>query len=393
MTPLPGSLDVDHLARSCEPLERARMLPGAAYTDPSVLAWEREHVFAGGWVAVAHVADLAEAGAQIAVPLPVALPSGGPVGGTTPSAVVVRGDDGVVRAFANTCRHRGHELLGPGEARCHPTVRCPYHGWAYDLDGRLRRATGGLQPVPEDLALVPIRVEVHLGFVFVNADGDAEPVADGFLGASELLGAHDPGALVPVVRHSYEVRANWKVVHENYQECLHCPQIHPELSRVSPPDSGDNVAPGPSWVGGWMDLAASADTMSMTGGAVAAPLPGLDDARRRRVAYVALLPSLLVSAHPDYVLTHRLEPLAPDATRITCEWLAEPGTTAGDLGPAVELWDVTNRQDWEACASVQRGASSPWFVPGPLAPREDAVHRVVGWFTSRYLAGAREDRG
>ncbi len=352
------------------------MLPGAAYTDPDVLAWELRHVFAGGWVAAAHVGALPEPGSQVAVAVGDA------------SAVLVRGDDGTIRAFANTCRHRGHELLRVGEQRCRPSVRCPYHGWSYALDGSLRNAIGGESPDPDDLALVPIRVEEHLGWVFVNADGAAVPVEAAFAGSGDLLGAHDAGALVAVVRHEYEVRANWKVVHENYQECLHCPQIHPELSRVSPPDSGDNVAPGPAWVGGWMDLAPDARTMSMTGAAVAPPLPGLDDGRRSRVAYVALLPSLLVSAHPDYVMTHRLEPLAPDATRITCEWLAAPGTTPDDLAPAVELWDATNRQDWDACASVQRGVASPWFVPGPLTAREDAVHGVVSWFASAYLTHA-----
>ncbi|MFO7592274.1 MAG: aromatic ring-hydroxylating dioxygenase subunit alpha [Acidimicrobiia bacterium] len=376
---LPGSLRAEDLERSCERLDRARMLPGAAYTETSVLEWEREHLFGEGWVAVAHASAVAESGAQVAVE----------VAGT--SAVVVRGGDGALRAFANTCRHRGHELLPVGAEACRPSLRCPYHGWAYDLDGRLRHATGGLRPDPDALALVGLRVAEHLGFVFVNAGGGAAPVEAVFGGAEALLGAHDAGGLVPVVQHVYEVRANWKVVHENYQECLHCPQIHPELSRVSPPDSGDNVDPGPAWVGGWMDLAGSAMTMSMTGEAVAAPLPGLDERRRRRVAYVALLPSLLVSAHPDYVLTHRLEPLAPDATRVTCEWLAAPGTTTEDLRAAIELWDVTNRQDWDACASVQRGLTSPWFVPGPLAPREDAVHRVVTWFASEYLTPARED--
>lgn len=376
MTARLGSLSVEDLARACEPLDRARMLPGAAYTDASVLEWEREHLFAEGWVAVAHVSAVAEPGAQIAVDVGDA------------SAVVVRGDDGALRAFANTCRHRGHELLPVGDQACRPSLRCPYHGWAYDLDGRLRHATGGLRADRDALALVGLRVAEHLGFVFLNASGGAPPVEEAFGGAGALLGAHDAGGLVPLVRHVYEVRANWKVVHENYQECLHCPQIHPELSRVSPPDSGDNVAPGPAWVGGWMDLAASAQTMSMTGAAVAPPLPGLEESHRRRVAYVALLPALLVSAHPDYVLTHRLEPLAPDRTRITCDWLAEEGTSAEDLQPAVALWDVTNRQDWEACASVQRGVSSPWFVPGPLAPREDAVHRVVAWFASAYLERA-----
>ncbi len=381
MTSLPRSLDTEDLARACAPLDRARMLPGAAYTDPEVLDWERANVFATGWVAVSHLAAVAEPGAQVAVAL----------GGT--SVVVVRTAEGALHAFANTCRHRGHELLGVGEAVCRPAVRCPYHGWVYDLDGRLRHATGGYSPDPDELALVPLRVAEHLGWVFVNADGAAAPVDEAFLGAAELLGAHDAGTLVPVVRHEYDVRANWKVVHENYQECLHCPRIHPELSRVSPPESGDNVEPGPAWVGGWMDLAESAMTMSMTGEAVGPPRPGLDERRRRRVAYVALLPSLLVSAHPDYVLTHRLEPLAPDATRITCEWLAAPGTSPDALSSAVELWDVTNRQDWDACASVQRGLTSPWFVPGPLAPREDAVHRVVAWFATAYAAAVREDRG
>lgn len=216
----------------------------------------------------------------------------------------------------------------------------------------------------------------------MNASGDAPPVEEAFAGLDDVIGAHDAGALTRRTRHEYEVGANWKVIHENYQECLHCPRIHPELCRVSPPDSGDNLAPGPAWVGGWMDLADHAATMSLDGSAVADPLPGLDARTRRRVAYVALLPSLLVSAHPDYVLTHHLEPLAPDRTRITCEWLATPDA---DVAGAVELWDVTNRQDWEACESVQRGLGSGWAIPGPLAPREDAVHAVVRWFADAYL--------
>jgi Rieske 2Fe-2S family protein len=92
-----------------------------------------------------------------------------------------------------------------------------------------------------------------------------------------------------------------------------------------------------------------------------------------------------VSAHPDYVMTHLLEPLAPDRTRVTCEWLAAPGTTLDD---AVALWDVTNRQDWAACESVQRGLASGAYLSGPIAPREDAVHGVVQWFARQYLDAA-----
>jgi Rieske 2Fe-2S family protein len=364
----------DDLRAATAPLERARMLPSAAYTDPAVLEWERDHLFDGGWVAACHRGAVADPGAQVAV----ALGRG--------SALVVRDGD-AVRAYANVCRHRGHELLEVGEQACRASVVCPYHAWSYDLDGRLRHATGWAPPSswtfdPDELALAPLSVAEHLGWVFVNASGDAPPVTAAFAGLDDVLGPHDAGSLASVARRDYDVAANWKVIHENYQECLHCTRIHPELCRVSPPDSGDNLAPGDAWVGGWMDLADDAATMSMDGSPVGAPLPGLDDRIRRRVAYVALLPSLLVSAHPDYVLTHRLEPLEPGRTKVTCEWLAPAGAA---LDEAIALWDVTNLQDWAACESVQRGLGSGRAVPGPLAPREDAVHGVVQWFARRYL--------
>jgi Rieske 2Fe-2S family protein len=356
------------------------MLPTAAYIETDVFAWEQTHLFGGGWVAATHASAVSESGAQLAVA----------VAGR--AVLLARGTDGVLRGFANACRHRGHELLAVGGSACRTSVRCPYHGWIYDLDGALRHSTGGAELDAEEFALVPMRVAEHLGWVFVNADSPAEPIAGALAGLDAILGPYDAGGLVPCARHEYVVEANWKVLHENYQECLHCPRIHPELCRVSPPDSGDNIEPGPAWVGGWMDLAPSAETMSMSGRRIAAPLSGLDDRARRRVAYVALLPNLLVSAHPDYVLTHRLEPLAPARTRVECEWLVtgDAASTPGfDPADAVELWDITNRQDWAACASVQRGLASPTHVPGPLMPREDAVAHLVAWFARAYLAAGR----
>ena len=115
--------------------------------------------------------------------------------------------------------------------------------------------------------------------------------------------------------------------------------------------------------------------MSLTGELAAPPLPGVDPTR---VEYLHLLPNLLVSAHPDYVMTHRLVPLAPDRTWIECSWLALPEPTGACAAPgAVEFWDLTNRQDWAACESVQRGLASPHFRPGPFAPNEDAVVQLV----------------
>lgn len=372
----PAPVPREDVDRALLPLGEARMLPAAAYTSPDVLAWERVHLFDGGWVAVGRLPELAEPGSQCAVD----------------GALLVRDADGDLHAFANVCRHRGHELLAGGESACRPSIRCPYHGWTYGLDGTLRHATGtagGPSPDPAAHSLVRLRSMTWHGWVFINADGRAPDFHVGAL--EQAVAPYEPEHLVGVARHDYEVAANWKVVHENYQECVHCPLIHPQLCRISPPDSGENLAPGAHWVGGWMDLVPDADTMSTTGRLVGAPLPGLDGDARRRVGYFALVPSLLVSVHPDYAMTHRLTPIAPDRTAIECEWLFAPEAVAAsdfDPKPAIEFWDLTNRQDWAACESVQRGLASPAYRPGPILAREDAVHDLVGIVARAYLGDA-----
>jgi len=181
-------------------------------------------------------------------------------------------------------------------------------------------------------------------------------------------------------QHNYDAAANWKILTENYHECYHCPVIHPELCKVSPPKSGMNLSAQGIWVGGWMDLRDGMATMSMDGSSGGAPLRGLDATGLRAVLYVGIFPNVLVSLHPDYVMVHRLIPVAADRTKIECTWafapesLAKPGF---DPGYAVDFWDVVNRQDWQACESVQRGLGSPHAVPGPLAHEEDAVYQFV----------------
>ena len=110
---------------------------------------------------------------------------------------------------------------------------------------------------------------------------------------------------------------------------------------------------------------------------------GVPLTRDPRSSLLGLFPNMLVSLHPDYVLTHRLEPLAPDRTRVECEWLFP--AEVSDPAYAVDFWDVTNRQDWAACESVQRGVSSPHFVPGPLAPNENAVYDWVTMLARAYV--------
>jgi Rieske 2Fe-2S family protein len=217
-------------------------------------------------------------------------------------------------------------------------------------------------------------------------DDPAVPSFDRYVGElAAKLAAYDIGALVVADRHSYEVAANWKVIAENYHECYHCPLIHPELCQVTPPDSGDNYDLPGAWIGGSMELRDGMASMSLDGSLAAEPLPGVDPVK---VEYLHLLPNLLVSAHPDYVMTHRMLPLSPGRTWVECSWLTLPSSAPAGAPGAVEFWDITNRQDWAACESVQRGLESPHFRPGPFAPREDAVAQLVSMIGAAYRTGA-----
>jgi len=367
----PAPLDPGALAQSLAPFGESRMLPPAAYVDPAVFEWEKRHMFGGGWVC---------AGRSDQVPAPGDMRAE-PVG--TGSVLLSRAEDGTLHAFANTCRHRGHELLPCGASTQQNVIICPYHSWTYALNGELRAAAGfknRLGFVTAEWGLVELPVTEWHGLVFVDESGKAGPLATGLDSIEEYLAPYEMERLVVAGQHNYDAAANWKILTENYHECYHCPVIHPELCKVSPPKSGKNLSAPGIWVGGWMDLRDGMATMSLDGSSSGAPLRGLDATGLRSVLYVGIFPNVLVSLHPDYVMVHRLIPVAPDRTKIECTWafapesLAKPGF---DPGYAVDFWDITNRQDWHACESVQRGLSSPRAVPGPLSREEDAVYQFV----------------
>ncbi len=374
-------LDPEALASALLPFGESTMLPPGAYTDPAVLAWERRHFVAGSWACVGRIEDVAydDSGralsqrALMVGDIPVLLTLSGSAGAGMAAAV---------HAFANTCRHRGHELLPEGGMTDARAVTCPYHAWSYGLDGAVI-ATPDFSEVStfdrSQYGLVPLPVELWHGWVFVNATGDAAPFAEHIGVLDRLVAPYAPERLVRRDRHSYEIAANWKLVVENYHECYHCPLIHPELCQVSPPTSGENYDLPGAWVGGSMELDAKAVTMSLSGASDGIPIQGVHP---RMVEYLGLFPNLLISLHPDYMMTHRMVPLAPDRTWIECSWYF----VSDDVDPAyaVDFWDLTNRQDWGACESVQRGLTSPHFKPGPFAPSEDAVHQWVTMVARAY---------
>lgn len=376
-------VDPKSLERSLRPFGEGRMLPREAYTSEAVMAWEQRHFFEGGWTCIGRGSMVAEPGDQRAE----AVGRGG--------VFVIRGHDGVVRAFANACRHRGHELLPCGEDTVNrPIVLCPYHAWSYRLDGRLRKAPGFDDVTGfnlDEFGLVELPSVEWQGLVFVDTSGSAGDFAEHVAGLDGIVGPYELERLVTRGRHVYEVASNWKVLIENYEECYHCPVIHPELCAASPPRSGENYHhPAGAWVGGWMDIREGYATMSLDGHTGAAPLRALDERRRRIVDYIAIFPNLLLSLHPDYVMSHVLTPVAADRTRVVCEWYFAPEDAArDDFDPsfAVSFWDVTNRQDWRACESVQRGLSNPRALPGPMSPEEDGVHQFVSMVAAAY-AGA-----
>jgi len=229
------------------------------------------------------------------------------------------------------------------------------------------------------------------GWLFVNISGDAPPFEEHVGNLEDLIRNYACEELVVAASHDYQVAANWKILAENYHECYHCSSIHPELCEVSPPTSGgDNLEPEGAWIGGPMDLYEGVETMSLDGKSHAPILPNLIEGQDRTVHYFQLFPNLLISPHPDYVMTHRLTPLAPDRTAVECEWLfsREAVEQEGfDPSYATAFWDITNRQDWKACEAVQRGASSRGYRRGPLSPREDAVYQLITMVANGYLEG------
>ncbi len=377
--------DVEELRRllSGRSGEPNQMMPALAYTSAEVLDWERRHLFAGTWSCLGRLDEL--------------LPATGPVRQRAVrvgdvAALLIR-DGETVRMFANTCRHRGHELLADGQTSDRQSVLCPYHAWTYRLDGSVQAAPGfrevdGFEP--EAHGLVELPVEIWCGWVFGHGvhplgSSDVPPFARHLGDLGTVVEPYDPASLRLADRHTYEIAANWKVIAENYHECYHCPLIHPELCQVSPPTSGDNYDLPGAWVGGSMVLRDQMATMSLTGASGGNPIPGVSPTA---VEYVHLLPNLLVSAHPDYVMTHRLVPLGPGRTWVECSWLLLPSADGSlpDPAYAVEFWDLTNRQDWAACEAVQRGLVSPHFRPGPFAPAEDAVAQLVRAISGWYVA-------
>jgi glycine betaine catabolism A len=362
----------------------ASLLPARAYNDPAILAWERAHIIGRDWVLVAREADVPEPTSFTRVDV------------DGENVIVVRGRDGVIRAFYNVCRHRGTAVE---ERACGKAVRfqCPYHAWIYDLDGRLIRAkhTDDLDDFSfDDFGLAPVHVATWQGFIWLNLSAGAAapaPLEDQLGDLQDHFARFDFRTLRSAHRIDYEVAANWKLIAENYSECYHCPGVHPQLNKLTPYDLGGDFESDGAWQGGWMELVDGAETMALDGGHGSRhgrpAMCGITAEDEARVYYYVVWPLTFLSIHPDYLLVHRLEPIDPGHTRVICEWLFEAETVAlpgFDPSEPVAFWDQTNREDWHVCELQQAGSRSRSWVAGRYANNEASVHAFDLMVADRY---------
>ena len=347
--------------------DEARTLPARYYTDPELFARELRAIHQRMWLHAGRAEALDAPGRYVLVRF------------AGVDVIVLRDDEGAIRAFHNTCRHRGTLLCREPEGALAGRIQCPYHGWSYGLDGGLTSAPMMEKVVgfrQEEHALGAVATAVWDGHVFVCLAAEPPPFAEHLAGLERKFAPWAMGELRRAERRVYALHANWKLVIQNYSECLHCPIVHPLLHRQSHYMSGDNEPPQPTWLGGSMELRDGVSTLSLESEPRRAPLPGLSAAERRSVYYYALLPNLLLNLHPDYVLTFRVWPLAVDHTEVVCEWLFHPGEIARpgfDPRDAVGFWDLTNRQDWELTERAQAGIATLGYRPGPYSNREDLL--------------------
>jgi glycine betaine catabolism A len=338
-------------------------LPAKYYTDGEIFREEMERFFFGMWVCAGRGEQIGKAGDYFLAEV------------AGESVIVTRDSGGVVRAFYNVCRHRGTRMCREAEGKFAGRIQCPYHAWTYGLDGRLLGAPHmeGAEFRREDYPLHAVHVEIWDGHVFLNLAREAGPLAEQLADLPGKFAAWGMEELRMYKRAVYEVKANWKLIVLNYNECLHCPGLHPMLSRITDTMSGENDAPAGNYIGGSMEFRGGAETMSVDGVRRRDYLPGLSGEQCRKVMYYAIYPNLFLSLHPDYVMVHRLWPKATDRTEVVTEWLFHPREMAkADFcgEDAVEFWDATNREDWGITELSQLGIGSRAYVPGPYSSRE-----------------------
>lgn len=353
---------------------------GRYYSDPGIFEQERDRIFHRSWFAVTHVSDVPTPGkfrtAQVG----------------RENVVVVRGHDGAVQAFLNVCRHRGFLLCKEEYGEVRRNFRCAYHSWTYGLDGRLVAAPH-LAKMPDvdrdDWGLKRLHVREYLGYVWVCLAEEPPSFEETVVHAitrrfddEQAVDSWQTAELKVGRRISYTVKANWKIIVENFMECYHCASIHPELTSVIPECVQGYAAQ--HYVGRGLRLGDDAEAFSVDGTGGFDKLPGITEDQDRTYWGVTINPQVFINFVPDHVIFHRLFPISAESTVVECDWLFAKDVPVGaQLDHSVELFHRVNQQDFEVCEMCQLNMkSSVYETGGVLVPHE---HHIAADFHSWYL--------
>ena len=358
-----------------KPLTRLEAgLPAPWYYDPAHYQRELEAFWYGRWIAVAREEEIPQPGDWRVVPI------------GSQRIILLRNEKGELRAFHNTCRHRGSVLCTQERGSfARKRIVCPYHSWTYDLAGKLvatprRMATADFDM--KDFPLFEVAAHSWGGFVFVCL-GKKQPLRKSLGDLPQRFERYGFEKLRIGKRIVADVKANWKFLCENFSECFHCPPVHPQLCRVVTAygEAGawglkKDFSSGPEYKPG-------TETLTLDGTARLAPFKNLNEDEKRRVYVPAMLPpSLFLNVQPDYVNSHLMFPTGPESVRIVYDWLFEPRhlpLPQQDLSHYVALWELTNRQDAQNCEWQQQGIHSREFRHGHFVPQEFDCHRFDQW--------------
>jgi len=387
-------------------------LPRDFYTDPEILRLDLERIFYRSWLFAVPACEIPKAGNYVTYKVGLY------------SVIIVRGADGVVRAFHNTCRHRGSTLCRATRGSA-PKIVCPYHQWTYELDGRLlfaRDMDAGFDASQHGLIAVHCR-DVN-GLIYICL-ADAAPPIDSFVTeAARYLGPHDLSNSKIAYESTIVENGNWKLVWENNRECYHCAGNHPALTRTFPEDpklfgvSGDKGAspvldrhiercelagapsafhmdPSGTWRFVRMPLLGTAESYTMDGkAAVAKPnssLPFKDAGALLLFNYPSTWDHFLA----DHSIVFRVTPISATETEVCTKWLVHKDAQEGvdyDLKRLNEVWVSTNDEDRVVVENNQQGILSPAYRPGPYsAVQEGGVMQFVDWYADT-LSGSFTDR-
>lgn len=363
-------------------------LPASWYYDPDHYKLELEEIWYRDWICVGHVDALTQTGDYFTATI------------GDQSIIVTRATNGEVRAWYNTCPHRGSRLCTNTDGRFrNGRIICPYHTWTFSVDGELLATPGRIETRDFDAAgysLYGIHADTWRGFVFVNlSDAPAGNLAD-FLGDETDFVANWPlEELRPVHQEIHTINCNWKIYWENFSECYHCPRIHPELCKIMPVyakavfDDADLPDWQPRFDGdkGYGRVADDATTWTMDGKTTLPPLEGpTDEERDGGLVFMSVTASFYIVAHPDYVRNVRIVPKGPESTDLIVEWLlpAIAGDTDSDTIEQIKaLPMLVIEQDGVACELNQQGLRTRPFDRGILVPQEYELWQFHEWLRGR----------